>query len=72
MKTFKENQREKLIKDGLVIPASKLHETAKRNAKLLRDFELAVEDELRHRMADPKAQKNKLDKLSLTRERFED
>lgn len=72
MKTFKENPRKKLVKDGLVMPASKLHETAKRNAQLLRDFELAVEDELRLRNADSKAHKGKLDQLPLIRERFED
>ena len=72
MKTFKEEQREKLVKDGVVIPASKLAETAKRNAQLLKDFEVAAEDELRHRITAPKASKDKLEKLPLTRERFED
>jgi hypothetical protein len=72
MKTFKELQREKLVKDGVVVPASKLAETAKRNAQLLKDFEAAAEDELRHRISASKAPKDKLDNLPLTRERFED
>jgi hypothetical protein len=72
MKTLKEAQREKLIKDRLVVPASKLAETAKRNAQLLKDFEIASEEEMRHRKSALKAPKDKLDKLPLTRERFED
>ena len=46
--TFKQSQQENLIK-ATVMPASKLAETAKRNAELLREFEAAAEDELRHR-----------------------
>ena len=72
MKTFKEIQREKLVKHGLVVPASKLAETAKRNAQLLKDFEAAAEDELRHRKTAIKAPKDKLKNLPLTRERFEE
>jgi hypothetical protein len=45
--TFKQSQQENLIK-AKVMPASKLAETAKRNAKLLLDFDAACIDEERH------------------------
>jgi hypothetical protein len=60
MKTLKEAQRDKLVKDCLVVPASKLAETAKRNAQLLKDFEIAAEEEMRHRKSALKAPKDKL------------
>ena len=69
--TFKQFQQENLIKTR-VMPASKLAETAKRSAELLREFEAAAEDELRHRRAASLAPKDKLKNLPLTRERFED
>ena len=46
--TFKQFQQEQLIK-AKVLPASKLAEAAKRNAKQLREFEAAAKDEKRHR-----------------------
>jgi len=56
--TFKQFQQEQLIK-AKVLPASKLAETAKRNAEQLREFEAAAEDEKRHRK-NPNALKDKL------------
>ena len=69
--TFKQSQQENLIK-AKVMPASKLAETAKRNAKLLLDFEASCIDEERHRRAASPAPKDKLINLPTTRERFED
>ena len=68
--TFKQFQQEQLIK-AKVMPASKLAETAKRNAEQLREFEAAAEDEKRHRK-NTSAPKDKLKNLPLTRERFKD
>jgi len=45
--TFKQSQQENLIK-AKVMPASKLAETIKRNAKLLLDFDATCIDEERH------------------------
>ena len=70
-KTFKQFQQENLIK-AKVMPASKLAETAKRNAELLRDFEASCIDEERHRRTATTALEDKLKNLPLTRERFED
>jgi hypothetical protein len=70
--TFKQFQLEQLIKDGTVMPASKLAETAKRNAKLLLDFEASCIDEERHRKTATTAPEDKLKNLPLTRERFEE
>jgi len=69
--TFKQYQQEQLIK-AMVIPASKLAETAKRNAEQLRVFEAAAEDERRHSASDKKPPTKKLETFPLTRERFED
>jgi len=69
--TFKQYQQELLIK-AKVMPASKLAETAKRNAKLLRDFEASCIDEERHRKTALTAPEDKLKNLPLTRERFEE
>ena len=70
--TFKQFQLEQLIKDGTVMPASKLAETAKRNAKLLLDFEASCIDEERHRKTAATVPKDKLKNLPLTRERFKE
>lgn len=70
--TFKQFQLERLIKDGTVIPASKLAETAKRNAELLRAFEASCVDEERHRKTATTAPEDKLKNLPLTREWFEE
>ena len=69
--TFKQYQQELLIKVK-VMPASKLAETAKRNAKLLLDFDASCIDEERHRKTATPAPEGKLKNQPLTRERFEE
>ena len=69
--TFKQFQQEQLIK-AKVLPASKLADTAKRNAEQLREFEAAAEDEKRYRNSAKTAPKDKLGNQPLTRERFEE
>ena len=69
--TFKKFQQENLIK-AKVMPASKLTEIAKRNAKLLRDFEASCIDEERNRKTSLTPPEDKLKNLPLTRERFEE
>ena len=69
--TFKQHQQELLIKTK-VMPASKLAETAKRNAEQLRAFEAAAEDERRHKRTATPAPSDKLNNLPLTREPFEE
>ena len=68
--TFKQYKQELLVK-AKVMPASKLAETAKRNAELLRDFEASCVDEERHRKTATPAPEDKLKNQPLTRERFE-
>lgn len=70
--TFKQFQLERLIKDGTVIPASKLAESKEQKLQRVRDFEAAVADEERHRRMATTPPKDKLATLPLTRERFED
>jgi hypothetical protein len=70
--TFKQFQLERLIKDGTVIPASKLAEAKELELQRVRDFEAASEDEERHRRTATPAPDNKLKNLPLTRERFEE
>ena len=70
--TFKQFQLERLIKDGTVIPASKLAEAKEQELQRLRDFEAASVDEERHRKTATIAPSNKLDHLPLTRERLEE
>jgi hypothetical protein len=70
--TFKQFQLEQLIKDGTVIPASKLSETKELQLQRSRDFEASIEDEERHRRTAAKAPDNKLKNLPLTREPFEE
>lgn len=68
--TFKQFQLEHLIKDGKVIPASKLAEVKKQELQRVREFEAVSEDQQRHnRTATPP--RDKLEKLPLTRERFD-
>ena len=69
--TFKQFQLERLIKDGTVIPASKLAEAKDLELQRIRDFEASIEDEERHRRASCPAPVDKLQNLPLTRERFE-
>jgi hypothetical protein len=70
--TFKQFQLERLIKDGTVIPASKLAEAKDLELKRVRDFEASIEDEERHRRTASIAPDDKLKDMPLTRERFED
>lgn len=70
--TFKQFQLERLIKDGTVIPASKLAESKELELQRVRDFEAASVDEERHRRTARVAPKDKLENMPLTRERLED
>jgi hypothetical protein len=70
--TFKQFQLEQLIKDGTVIPASKLAEAKSLELQRSRDFETASVDEERHRKTAVTAPDNKLKNLPLTREDIED
>jgi len=69
--TFKQFQLERLIKEGKVIPASKLAEAKDLELQRARDFEASIEDEERHRRK-MVAPEEKLKNLPLTRERFEE
>jgi len=70
--TFKQFQLERLIKDGIVIPASKLAEAKELVVQRTRDFEAASIDEERHSRTAAPASEDKLIKLPLTRERFDE
>jgi len=70
--TFKQFQLERLIKDGVVIPASKLAESQDEELKRSKDLLIAIEDEQRHRRNRTIPPKDKLTNLPLTRERFEE
>lgn len=70
--TFKQYQLERLIKDGTVIPASKLDQARELELQRRRDFEASIEDEERHRRTATNAPKDKLSNLPLTRERFDE
>ena len=70
--TFEQFQLERLIKDGTVIPASKLAEAKEQEIQRIRDFEAASVDEERHRGTTALAPSNKLDYLPLTRERLQE
>jgi hypothetical protein len=70
--TFKQFQLEQLIKDGTVIPASKLAEAKDLELQRSREFEIASADEERHRRTAATAPEDKLRNLPLTRERFEE
>jgi type IV secretory pathway VirD2 relaxase len=70
--TFKQFQLERLIKDGTVIPASKLAEAKEQELQRTRDFEAAAVDEERHSRTAIPPPTDKLDTQPLTRERFEE
>ena len=70
--TFKQFQLEQLIKDGTVIPASKLAEAKDLELQRSRDFETSIEDEERHRRTATMAPEEKLQNLPLTRDRFDE
>ena len=61
--TFKQFQLERLIKNGTVIPASKLAEAKELELQRVRDFEAASVDEGRHRRTATFAPKDKLENL---------
>ena len=65
--TFKQFQLEQLIKDGTVIPASKLAEAKDLELKRSLDFEASIEDEERHRKTAIAPPDGKLKNLPLTR-----
>jgi hypothetical protein len=68
--TFKQFQLERLIKDGIVIPASNLAEAKEQELQRIRDFEAAAVDEERHSRTVSPPPTNKLVDQPLTRERF--
>ena len=70
--TFKQFQLERLIKEGKVIPASKLAAVKEEELQRAREFEASLEDEQRHRRSAKVAPANKLDNMPLTREKFEE
>ena len=72
VKTFKQFQLERLIKDGTVIPASKLADAKEQELQRTRDFNAAAVDEERHGRTATIAPSDKLQNSPLTRERFED
>jgi hypothetical protein len=65
--TFKQFQLERLIKDGKVIPASKLAEAKELGLKRVRDFEASIEDEERHRGRATPALEDRLRNMPPTR-----
>ena len=71
-KTFKQFQLERLIKDGTVIPASKLAEVREQELQRAREFEAAAVDEERLSRTATPVSEDKLMNLPLTRERFEE
>jgi type IV secretory pathway VirD2 relaxase len=66
--TFKQFQLERLIKDGTVIPASKLAEAKAQELRRTRDFEAAAVDEDRHSRTAIPPPKDKSENEPLTRE----
>jgi hypothetical protein len=71
-KTFRKFQFEHLLKEGKIIPASKLAEYKKRELQRVRDFEIASEDEQIHRRTALPPPEHKLTTLPFTRERYEE
>ena len=69
--TFRKFQLERLIKEGKVIPASKLAEAKEQELQRVRDFELAAQEEQRQRRNVSRQLPKDLD-MPLTRERFEE
>ena len=70
--TFKQFELERLIKDGTVIPASKLAEAKDLELQRNRDFEVSIENEERHRKIATTAPDKKLKNLPRIREGFKD
>jgi hypothetical protein len=72
IQNFKQYQLERLIKEGKVIPASKLEEAKELELQRVREFDASSVDEERHRRVARVAPKDKLDNLPLIRERLEE
>ena len=70
--TFKQFQLERLIKEGKVMPASKLAEAKSLELQRVREFEESIKDEERHRRTATIAPEDKLNNTPLTRVRFEE
>jgi hypothetical protein len=70
--SFKQLQVERLIKEGKVIRGSMLAAAKEQELERVREFEVSLEDEQRHRRSTKVAPANKLDNMPLTRERFEE
>ncbi|NQW57766.1 MAG: hypothetical protein HQ456_03565 [Polynucleobacter sp.] len=70
--TFKQFQLERLIKEGTVIPASKLAEAKEQELQRTRDFEAAAVDEERHSRTATEPPTDKLENQPFIRERFEE
>ena len=70
--TFKEFQLERLIKNGIVIPASKLAVAKELVLQLAKDFEATAVDEERHSRAVCPPPKDTLTDQLHSRERFEE
>jgi hypothetical protein len=71
IKTFEEFQLERLIKEGKVMPASKLAEVKANELQRIKEFEEAAQEERRQRRAISRVAPQNLDP-PLTRERFEE
>jgi glycerophosphoryl diester phosphodiesterase len=69
--SFKQLQLERLIKEGKVIPASKLAEAKQQELQRVREFEEAAQEEQRQRR-NVSCQPPKDLNVPLTRERFEE
>ena len=71
IKTFEEFQLERLIKEGKVMPASKLAEVKANELQRIKEFEEAAQEERRQRRAISRVAPQNLDS-PLTSERFEE
>jgi len=70
--SFRQMQLERLIKEGKVMLASSLAQAKEQELERIREFEMASEDELRHRRTAKPAPNDKLESLPLVRERLEE
>lgn len=71
IQTFKQFQLERLIKEGKVMPASKLVQAKELELQRIQDFEASIEDEERHERTASIAPEGKLKNLPLIRGRFD-
>jgi hypothetical protein len=70
--TFKQLQLERFLKEGKVIPASKLAASKGQELQRAKEFEASVEDEQRYRSKTKPRPGKMPDNPPLTRERFEE